>query len=54
MDADESKCKGIRVINYVLAPGMLKCYLHHTGHLANEDKKLDSLHPGSREVERGH
>ena len=27
MDADESKCKGIRVINYVLAPGMLKRYL---------------------------
>jgi hypothetical protein len=24
MDADESECKGIQVINYVLAPGMLK------------------------------
>jgi len=27
---------------------------HQTGHLPNEDKKLDSLRPGSREMERGH
>jgi len=26
---------------------------HQTGHLSNEDQKLDSLRPGSREVERG-
>jgi hypothetical protein len=26
---------------------------HQTGHFPNEDKKLDSLLPGSREVERG-
>jgi len=24
-----------------------------TGHLSNEDRKLDSLRPGSREMERG-
>jgi len=28
MDADGSECKGIRVLNYVLAPGMLKRYLN--------------------------
>jgi len=28
MDANESKYKGKRVINYVLAPGMLKRYLN--------------------------
>jgi capsule polysaccharide modification protein KpsS len=27
---------------------------HQTGHLPNEDQKLDSLRPGSREMERGH
>jgi hypothetical protein len=27
--------------------------LHQTGHLPNEDKKLDSLHPGLREMEGG-
>jgi len=27
---------------------------HQTGHLPNEDQKLESLHPGSREMERGH
>jgi len=27
---------------------------HHTGHLPNEDRKLDSLRPGSREVQKGH
>jgi hypothetical protein len=26
---------------------------HQTGHLPNEDQKLDSLHPGSMEMERG-
>jgi len=26
---------------------------HQTGHLPNEDQKLDSLRPGSREMERG-
>ena len=26
---------------------------HQTGHLPNEDQKLDSLRPGSTEVERG-
>jgi hypothetical protein len=28
MDADRSECKRIRVLNYVLAPGMLKRYLN--------------------------
>ena len=27
--------------------------LHQTGHLPNEDQKLDSLRPRSREMERG-
>ena len=26
---------------------------HQTGHLPNEDQKLDSLRPGSREMEGG-
>ena len=26
---------------------------HQTGQLPNEDQKLDSLHPGSREMEEG-
>jgi len=26
---------------------------HQTGYLPNEDQKLDSLSPGSREIERG-
>jgi hypothetical protein len=26
LDANESKCKRIQLINYVLAPGMLKCH----------------------------
>ena len=26
---------------------------HQTGHLPNEDQKLDSLSPGSREMEEG-
>jgi hypothetical protein len=26
---------------------------HQTVHLPNEDKKLDSLRPGSREMEKG-
>jgi hypothetical protein len=26
---------------------------YQTGHLPTEDPKLDSLHPGSREMERG-
>jgi hypothetical protein len=48
MDADESECKGIRITNCVVTPGMLK---HRTGHLPIEDPKLDNLRPGSGEME---
>jgi hypothetical protein len=44
----KASATGMRVINYVLAPGMLT-----TGHFPNEDQKLDSLRPGSGEMERG-
>jgi hypothetical protein len=36
---------------YVFKLGEKK--IAQTGHLPNEDQKLDSLRPGSREMERG-